>query len=65
MLGSVLIDIPKDIQLEKISYEEYQRLLKKMNELSKKDLLKLDNLTVMNKKLGDIIKEYKSRYRYG
>lgn len=30
-----------------------------MNELSKKDLLKLDNLTVMNKKLGDIIKEYK------
>lgn len=30
-----------------------------MNELSKKDLLKLDNLTVMNKPLGDIIKNYK------
>ena len=31
-----------------------------MNELSKKDLLKLDNLTVMNKPLGDIIKKYKA-----
>lgn len=30
-----------------------------MNELGKKDLLKLDNLTVMNKKIGEIIKEFK------
>lgn len=30
-----------------------------MNELSKKDLLKEDALTVMNKPLGEIIKEYK------